>query len=223
MIQIAPSILAADFAALGAAIAAAEAGGADLIHVDVMDGHFVPNITIGVPVVRSLKKVARVPLDVHLMIQDPDRFAEDFVTAGADRLSVHVEVLPHLHRSIHYIKSLGAKAGVAINPSTPVSALEEIAGDVDHVLVMSVNPGFGGQTFIPRSESKIQAIRALLDRAGNPAPIEVDGGVDATNAARLIAAGASILVAGNAIFAAPDPAAATRQLRAAASAAIAAR
>jgi ribulose-phosphate 3-epimerase len=181
-----------------------------------MDGHFVPNITIGVPVVRSLKKVARVPLDVHLMIEDPDRYAEDFVEAGAARLSVHLEVLPHLHRSIQYIKSLGAKAGVAVNPSTPVSALEEIAGDVDHVLVMSVNPGFGGQTFIPRSESKIRAVRALLDRAGNPAPIEVDGGVDADNVARLVAAGASIFVAGVAIFGTADPAAATRALRAAA-------
>jgi ribulose-phosphate 3-epimerase len=215
-IQIAPSILAADFAALGQAIGLAEAGGADLIHIDVMDGHFVPNITIGVPVVRSLKKVARVPLDVHLMIEDPDRYAEDFVGAGAARLSVHLEVLPHLHRSIQYIKSLGAKAGVAVNPSTPVSALEEIAGDVDHVLVMSVNPGFGGQTFIPRSESKIRAVRALLDRAGNPAPIEVDGGVDADNVARLVAAGASIFVAGVAIFGTADPAAATRALRAAA-------
>ena len=223
MIQIAPSILAADFAALGQAIAAAEAGGADFIHVDVMDGHFVPNLTVGVPVVRSLRKVAKVPLDVHLMIEDPDRFVEDFVAAGAAMLSVHVEVLPHLHRTIQYIKSLGAKAGVAINPSTPVAALEEIAGDLDHVLVMSVNPGFGGQTFIPRSESKIKAIRKLLDQAGNRAPIEVDGGVDASNAARLISAGASILVAGHAIFSSPDPAAATRALRAAASAAIAAR
>jgi ribulose-phosphate 3-epimerase len=222
-VLIAPSILAADFAALGQAIAMAEAGGADLIHVDVMDGHFVPNITIGPPVVKSLKRVATVPLDVHLMIQDPDRYAEDFVKAGAARLSVHVEVLPHLHRSIQYIKSLGAKAGVAINPSTPVSAIEEVAADVDHVLVMSVNPGFGGQTFIPRSESKIQAIRRLLDAAGNPAPIEVDGGVDATNAARLVAMGATILVAGNAIFGSPDPVAATREIRAAAESAIAAR
>ena len=218
-VLVAPSILAADFAALGTAIRMAEAGGADLIHVDVMDGHFVPNITIGVPVVRSLKKVATVPLDVHLMIEEPDRFVEDFVAAGAAMLSVHLEVLPHLHRTIQYIKSMGAKAGVALNPSTPVGALEEVAGDVDHVLVMSVNPGFGGQTFIPRSESKIQAVRALLDRAGNPAPIEVDGGVDASNAARLIAAGASILVAGAAIFGTPDPAAATRELRAAAVAA----
>ena len=222
-VLIAPSILAADFAALGQAIAMAEAGGADLIHVDVMDGHFVPNITIGPPVVKSLKRVATVPLDVHLMIQDPDRYAEDFVKAGAARLSVHVEVLPHLHRSIQYIKSLGAKAGVAINPSTPVSAIEEVAADLDHVLVMSVNPGFGGQTFIPRSESKIQAIRRLLDDAGNPAPIEVDGGVDATNAARLVAMGATILVAGNAIFGSPDPVAATRAIRAAAESAIAAR
>ena len=214
-VLIAPSILAADFAALGKAIADAEAGGADLIHVDVMDGHFVPNLTVGPPVVRSLKRVARVPLDVHLMIEEPDRYAEAFVSAGAAMLSVHVEVLPHLHRSIHYIKSLGAHAGVAINPATPVSALEEIAGDVDHVLVMSVNPGFGGQTFIPRSESKIQAIRRLLDAAGNSAPIEVDGGVDASNAARLVAAGARILVAGNAIFGSADPAAAIRQIRAA--------
>ena len=222
-VQLAPSILAADFAALGNAIAMAEAGGADFIHVDVMDGHFVPNITIGVPVVRSLKKVAKVPLDVHLMIQDPDRYAEDFVKAGAAMLSVHLEVLPHLHRSIQYIKSLGARAGVAINPSTPVYALEEIAGDVDHVLVMSVNPGFGAQTFIPRSESKIRAVRALLDAAGNAAPIEVDGGVDTSNAARLIECGASILVAGNAIFSATDPAAATRALRSAAVAGLVSR
>jgi ribulose-phosphate 3-epimerase len=222
-VQIAPSILAADFAALGEAIGMAETGGADFIHVDVMDGHFVPNITIGVPVVRSLKKVARVPLDVHLMIEDPDRYAEDFVKAGAAMISVHLEVLPHLHRSIQHIKSLGAKAGVAINPATPVGALEEVAGDVDHVLVMSVNPGFGAQTFIPRSESKIMAVRALLDAAGNEAPIEVDGGVDASNAGRLIACGASILVAGNAIFSAADPAEATRALRAAALAGMAVR
>ncbi len=215
---IAPSILSADFAALGKAIADAEAGGADLIHVDVMDGHFVPNITIGPPVVRSLKRVATVPLDVHLMIEEPDRYAEAFVKAGAARLAVHLEVLPHLHRAIQHIKALGAMAGVAINPATPVHALEEIAGDVDFILVMSVNPGFGGQTFIPRSESKIQAIRALLDGAGNPAPIAVDGGVDESNAARLVAAGATILVAGNAIFGGPDPVEATRRLRAAAGA-----
>ena len=179
-VRIAPSILSADFAALGQAIAAAERGGADLIHIDVMDGHFVPNLTMGPLVVRSLSRITKVPLDVHLMIVDPDRYLEAFVRAGAAMISVHAEVLPHLHRTLQAIKELGAKAGVALNPSTPVVALEEIAGDVDHVLVMSVNPGFGGQTFIPRTESKIQAVRALLDRQGSNAPIEVDGGIDAT-------------------------------------------
>jgi ribulose-phosphate 3-epimerase len=221
-VQIAASILSADFAALGAAIAAAERGGADLIHVDVMDGHFVPNLTVGVPVVRSLRRVARVPLDVHLMIEEPDRFVEDFIMAGAAMISVHAEVLPHLHRTLQLIKELGARAGVAINPSTPVSALEEVVADVDHVLVMTVNPGFGGQAFIEASESKIRRIRALLDRAGNGAPIEVDGGIDATTAGRVVAAGASILVAGQAIFGTPDAEAATRDLRAAAEAAQAA-
>lgn len=213
---IAPSILAADFARLGAEIDAVVRGGADLIHVDIMDGHFVPNLTMGPPVVRSIAKVTRVPLDVHLMVEDPDRYIEAFVRAGASMISVHVEVLPHLHRTIQYIKELGAKAGAAINPSMPIAALEEIAHDVDHVLVMSVNPGFGGQTFIARSESKIHAIRDLLDREGNDAPIEVDGGVDATNAARIVAAGASILVAGHSIFGSPDATQATRDLRAAA-------
>ena len=172
---------------------AVEKAGADLIHVDVMDGHFVPNITIGPPVVKSIKRIAKVPLDVHLMITDPDRYAEAFVEAGASMLSVHVEVLPHLHRSIALIKSLGAKAGVVLNPSTPVVALEEIAGDVDYVLVMSVNPGFGGQTFIPRSEHKVTEV-----------------GVD-------------IVVAGSAIFNTPDPTAATRALKHAATSAGAAR
>jgi ribulose-phosphate 3-epimerase len=215
-VRIAPSILSADFAALGEQIAAAERGGADLIHVDIMDGHFVPNLTIGPPVVQSISRVAKVPLDVHLMIEEPDRYLEAFVRAGAAMISVHVEVLPHLHRTIQAIKQLGAKAGVALNPSTPIVALEEIAGDVDHVLVMSVNPGFGGQTFIPRSESKIAAVRALLDRQGNGAPIEVDGGIDRTNAARIVEAGATILVAGNSIFGTGDPERATRELRAAA-------
>jgi ribulose-phosphate 3-epimerase len=215
-VRIAASILSADFSALGAAVAAAERGGADLIHVDIMDGHFVPNLTMGPPVVRSLSKVAKVPLDVHLMIEDPDRYLEAFVRAGAAMISVHVEVLPHLHRTIQAIKDLGAKAGVALNPATPVGALEAIAGDVDHVLVMSVNPGFGGQTFIPRSESKIKAVRALLDRQGSVAPIEVDGGVDGSNAARIVEAGATILVAGNSIFGTGDPERATRDLRAAA-------
>ena len=214
-VQIAPSILSADFAALGDAIARVERGGADLIHVDVMDGHFVPNITIGPPVVRALKRVAHVPLDVHLMISDPDRYLEAFAAAGAAMISVHVEVLPHLHRTVHAIQALGVKAGVVLNPATPVWALEQIAGDVDFVLAMSVNPGFGGQTFIPRSESKVREIRALLDRAGNhSASIEIDGGIDASNAARIVEAGARILVAGNAIFGTADPEQATRQLKA---------
>jgi ribulose-phosphate 3-epimerase len=213
LVRIAPSILSADFTALGAAIEAAERGGADLIHVDVMDGHFVPNITIGLPVVSAIKRVAKVPLDVHLMITDPDRYAEAFVAAGASMLSVHVEVLPHLHRSISFIKSLGARAGVVLNPSTPVVMLEEIATDVDSVLVMSVNPGFGGQAFIPRSEHKVRAVRTLLDRAGNSAPIGIDGGIDLSNVARVVTAGVEIVVAGSAIFKTPDPAAAIRALR----------
>jgi ribulose-phosphate 3-epimerase len=220
-LQIAPSILSADFAALGDAIAIVERAGADLIHVDIMDGHFVPNITIGPPVVAALKRRAQVPLDVHLMIEDPDRYVEAFVRAGASMLTVHAEAAVHLHRTVHFIKSLGAKAGVALNPATPVIALEELAGDVDYVLVMTVNPGFGGQTFIPRSESKVRAMRELLRDAGSDAPIEVDGGIDTSTAPRIVAAGADILVAGNAIFGSADPAGATRALRAAAAAAVA--
>jgi ribulose-phosphate 3-epimerase len=212
-VLIAPSLLASDFASLSTEIAAAERGGADLLHCDVMDGHFVPNLTMGPPVIKAIKRVARVPLDVHLMIENPDAYVEAFVEAGASMLSVHAEAVYHLHRTVHFIKSLGVKAGVAINPATPVVALEEIAGDVDHVLVMTVNPGFGGQTFIPRSESKVHAVRQLLDRAGNRAPIEVDGGIDATNAGRIVAAGATILVAGSSIFGTGDVERATRQLR----------
>jgi ribulose-phosphate 3-epimerase len=220
-VLLAPSILSADFAALGDAVAAVERGGADLIHVDVMDGHFVPNITIGPLVVASLKRVAKVPLDVHLMITEPDRYIEAFAKAGAAYLSVHAEVLPHLHRTVHAIKALGVKAGVVLNPSTPVAALHDIAADVDFVLVMSVNPGFGGQTFIPRSESKLREVRALLDRAGNPAPIEIDGGVDLGNIGRVVSAGARMIVAGAAVFNSPDPERATRDLKAAAAAALA--
>jgi len=219
-ILIAPSLLAADFAHVGAAVEAVERGGADLIHVDVMDGHFVPNITMGPPVVRSLRRVTRLPLDVHLMIQNPDQYVEAFVEAGAAWITVHQEVLPHLHRTIHLIHALGARAGVAINPSTPLVAIEEILGDVDHVLVMTVNPGFGGQTFIPRSVSKVEALRAMLDRIGSRAPIEVDGGIDLTTAGPMVAAGASILVAGTAIFGADDAERATRELRAAAEGAV---
>jgi ribulose-phosphate 3-epimerase len=215
-VLIAPSILSADFAALGDAIGAVERGGADLIHVDVMDGHFVPNITIGVPVVKSLRRIATVPLDVHLMIEDPDRYIEAFAEAGAAMMSVHVEVLPHLHRTVHAIKKLGVKAGVVLNPATPLVAIHEIAADVDYVLVMSVNPGFGGQTFIPRSESKVREVRALLDGAGNRAAVEIDGGVDRHNVARVVAAGARIIVAGSAVFNTPDPERAVRELKTAA-------
>ncbi|MCX6539091.1 MAG: ribulose-phosphate 3-epimerase [Acidobacteria bacterium] len=218
-VRIAPSILAADFAALGSCIAAAERGGADLIHVDVMDGHFVPNLTVGPPVVRSLKRVTRVPLDVHLMIEDPDRFIPAFAESGAALISVHVEVLPHLNRTISLIKELGLKAGVALNPATPVGTLEQVAADVDYVLIMTVNPGFGGQTYIRRSASKVRAMRELLDRAGNPAPIEVDGGIDEQTIADVVVAGADWIVAGSSIFHSKDPEAAVRALRAAGEAA----
>jgi len=220
-LQIAPSLLSADFARLGEAVALAERAGADLIHFDVMDGHFVPNITIGPPVLKSIARVARLPIDVHLMIENPDRYVEAFVEAGAASVTVHAEAAVHLHRTVHLIKSLGASAGVALNPATPVGALEEIAADVDYVLVMTVNPGFGGQTFIPRSESKVRLVRDLLNRAGSSAPIEVDGGIDVHTAPRIVAAGADILVAGNAVFGAADPERAIRELRAAATAAVA--
>ena len=218
-VRLAPSILAADFAALGTCLAAAERGGADMIHVDVMDGRFVPNISVGPPVVRSIRRATSLPLDVHLMIEDPDRHIPAFAEAGASLISVHVEMLPHLHRTLGFIKSLGLKAGAVLNPSTPVGSLEEVAADVDFVLLMTVNPGFGGQTFIPRSTSKIQAMRALLDEAGNAAPIEVDGGIDAHTIGRVVAAGADWIVAGTSVFGSDDAETATRRLRAAAVAA----
>jgi len=219
-LRIAPSILSADFAALGQAVASVERGGADMIHVDVMDGHFVPNLTMGPPVVKSLRRVTNVPLDVHLMITDPDKYIGLFAEAGAAMISVHVEVLPHVDRTIAAIKALGVQAGVVINPGTPPNAILKVAADVDYVVVMSVNPGFGGQTFIPHSESKVAEVRVLLDNAGNAAPVEIDGGVDLTTVGRAVAAGARILVAGSAIFHTPDPARATAELRAAAEAAL---
>ena len=210
-IQIAPSILSADFANL--AQEARRISNADWLHVDVMDNHFVPNLTLGLPVVEALGKASDTPMDLHLMIEDPDRYIRDFAEAGASMISVHVEVLPHLHRTISHIKKLGAKAGVVLNPSTPVGSIGEIAADVDFVLVMSVNPGFGGQVFIPHSVNKIAAVRALLDRAGNRAPIEVDGGVDLATVESVVRAGAEWLVAGNAIFGIGDPEKAARALK----------
>lgn len=215
-LRIAPSILSADFAHLGDAVAAVEDGGADLIHVDVMDGRFVPNLTIGVPVVEALKRVARVPLDVHLMIVEPERLIEAFAEAGASLISVHVEASPHLHRTLGAIKALGVKAGAALNPSTPATALEPVAGLVDFVVIMSVNPGFSGQSFIPESPGKVQTVRGILDRAKSEASVEIDGGVQPDNAAAVVQAGADILVSASAIFGTDDPAAATRRLRAAA-------
>lgn len=220
-LQIAPSLLAADFARLAWHIEAVERGGADLLHVDVMDGHFVPNLTMGPAIVKSVRRVTKLPLDVHLMVREPDRHLDAFAEAGASMISVHVEACVHLHRTIAAIRERGCRAGAVLNPATPVAALEEIAADLDYVLVMSVNPGFGGQTFIPRSESKVRAVRMLLDREGSQAAIEIDGGIDTRTAGRVVAAGARILVAGVAIFAHPDPEAATRELRAAGAARLA--
>lgn len=214
LVQIAPSILAADFSRLGEQVAAVAGAGADFIHIDVMDGHFVPNITMGPLVVSAVKRVTTVPLDVHLMITSPDQYLEAFAQAGAATISVHVEATAHLHRTLSRIRQLGARAGVAINPATPLDAIGEVFDLLDQVIVMSVNPGFGGQSFIPRSIERIADLRARL--GGRPVDIEVDGGVDASNAATLVRAGASILVAGNSVFGAPDPAAATRALRQAA-------
>ena len=214
-LYIAPSILSADFARLADEIAAVERAGADLLHVDVMDGHFVPNLTVGPPIVASLKKVTKLPLDVHLMITNADAFIPEFVDAGADYLTVHVEACPHLHRTIQSIKERGVKAGVTLNPATPIASLQEILGDVDLVLIMSVNPGFGGQKFVPSVLKKIADTRAQLDKIKSQALLEVDGGVKIDNTREIVAAGATVLVAGSAIFSQHDYAATIAAMRAA--------
>ncbi|MGD2206813.1 MAG: ribulose-phosphate 3-epimerase [Anaerolineae bacterium] len=212
--KIAPSILSADFGQLGQQVAAAEAAGADYIHVDVMDGHFVPNLTIGPVVVEAVRRATRLPLDVHLMIEAPERYLADFRAAGADNLTVHVETCPHLHRTVHQIKELGCRAGVTLNPSTPATSLEEILPYIDLVLVMMVNPGFGGQTFIEGMLSKVRRIRAMLDELGSQAELEVDGGIGPATAPLVVGAGANVLVAGSAIFATAEGiAAAISQIR----------
>ena len=211
-IDIAPSILSADFARLAEEIKAVEMGGAALLHVDVMDGHFVPNITVGLPVVKSLAQATKLPLDTHLMISDPGLYAEQFVRAGAQMVSVHVEADAHLHRTVNSIKAAGAKAGVVINPATPIESLNEILDFVDYVLIMSVNPGFGGQKFIPTAVDKVARLRRLIDQRGLPVRIEIDGGIDLNNIRRVVDAGAEIIVSGSAIFGANDPGNAVREM-----------
>ncbi len=212
-IEIAPSILSANFSCLGEEIRAVERGGADVLHVDVMDGHFVPNITIGLPVVKSLAGFTRLPIDTHWMITEPGIYAPRFVEAGAQMVSVHVEADPNLHRTLTAIKAGGAQAGVVLNPATPVSAIEEALQFVDYVLVMSVNPGFGGQKFIPQSLDKVKRLRQLIAERQLNVRIEIDGGIDRTNIETVVAAGAEIIVAGSALFATPDAEAAVKELR----------
>ena len=209
---LAPSILSADFARLADAIAAAAAGGARLLHVDVMDGHFVPNLTLGPPVVAAVDRATDLPLDVHLMIEDPDRYIESFVRAGADMISVHQEAVPHLHRTVALIHECGAAAGVALNPATPIGTLHDILPFLDYVLLMSVNPGFGGQTFIPTVLDKVGALRAMIDAGGRDVKIEVDGGVGPDNIVELRRRGVDIFVAGSAVFDGGDPEGRARRL-----------
>jgi len=211
VVKIAPSILSADFAALGDDIRRVEAGGADQLHVDVMDGRFVPNLTVGPVVVAAIRKRTRLPLDVHLMIVEPERYVPEFVAAGADLVTVHAEACPHLSRTLAQIRELGARAGVALNPATPPDVLRYVLDDLDLVLVMSVNPGFGGQAFIPSAHRKIRDVKALV--GDRPVEVSVDGGVKADLAKSLVEDGATTLVAGSAIFGAADPAAAVRALR----------
>jgi ribulose-phosphate 3-epimerase len=200
VVEIAPSILSADFTRLGEEIQAAERGGAGLVHVDIMDGHFVPNITIGPMVVKAARRATGLPLDCHLMISNPDRYIEDFCRAGATMISVHVEADAHLHRTVTEIRRLGCRAGVAVNPATPLVEIEEILPFVDYILVMSVNPGFGGQSFIDTSLDKISRLRDMIDRAGLNVQIEVDGGIDRHNVADVVRSGARLIVAGTAVF-----------------------
>jgi ribulose-phosphate 3-epimerase len=215
-VAIAPSILSADFTRLGEQIALVENAGADIIHVDVMDGHFVPNLTLGPFIVEGVRKATQLPIDTHLMIEKPDQYIEAFAHAGATMISVHPEATYHLHRTLHLIRQAGCQPGVVLNPATPLALVEEILADVDYVLVMSVNPGFGGQKFIPAALDKVRRLRALLLERGLGVRIEIDGGVSHRNAAAVVAAGAEILVAGSAVFGQADPAAALRELRAAA-------
>lgn len=204
MKKIAPSILSADFTRLAKEIKAVEDAGADYIHIDVMDGHFVPNITVGPFIVEAVRRAARLPLDVHLMIENPDRFVPDFAKAGSDIITVHVETCRHLHRTIQYIKELGVRAGVSLNPTTPLSTLEHVLEEVDLVLVMTVNPGFSGQEFIKSSIKKVERLRKMLDEVGSQAELEVDGGVKVGNIGQLSKAGADVFVAGSAIFGSGD-------------------
>jgi ribulose-phosphate 3-epimerase len=204
MIKLAPSILSADFARLGEQVAEVARAGADYIHVDVMDGHFVPNITIGAPVVASIRPLTSLPLDVHLMIEHPEQYISEFAKAGADIITVHVEACPHLHGTIKSIKELGVKAGVSLNPATPLSAIEEIIPHVDLILIMSVNPGFGGQSFIPATLPKIENTRKILNDRKISAELEVDGGINVDNAPDIVKAGANVLVAGNSVFKAKE-------------------
>jgi len=212
-IRIAPSILSADFGRLAEEVRAAEAAGADWIHVDVMDGRFVPNITIGPLVVEAVRRVTKLPIDAHLMIVEPERYVEAFAQAGADLVSVHAEVSPHLHRTLQAIRAAGARPSVALNPSTPLSALEWVLADCDMVLLMTVNPGFGGQRYIPECTEKVRQLRALADARGQALEIEVDGGIKADTVAEVAAAGANVFVAGTAVFGAKDYAAAIRGIR----------
>ena len=213
MIKISPSILSADFSRLGEDVQAVDRAGADYIHIDVMDGHFVPNITIGPLVVEALRKVTAKPLDVHLMIENPDLYISDFAKAGADIITVHQEAVPHLHRTLQLIKSLGKKAGVSLNPATPVETLDVILDELDLVLIMSVNPGFGGQSFIPSALDKIRALRQRITERGLSTELEVDGGVKIDNIREVVAAGADVLVAGSAVFNTEDYAATITALR----------